>query len=269
MDKQIMEDRNFDDLAEKFAKKIYADKKGQIRLAIVWRDLNEFLPELNAAKPLNIFDAGGGIGQVSAELASKGHLVVLSDPSEKMLEKARTHADSLGLAPSLVEYRHEKVQQHPAINHQKYDVVLFHAVLEWLADPFSVLQQVMQFVKPGGALSLLFYNRHSVVLTNLLKGNFRKVQSGELSGYKNSLTPINPILPEDVFSFLEEGGYQVEVVSGVRVFNDYMPRAVREERTVEDTIVLETQLSRQEPYRSIARYIHVIVRVPATFDRLR
>jgi S-adenosylmethionine-dependent methyltransferase len=154
------------------------------------------------------------------------------------------------------------VQQHPISNKQKYDVVLFHAVLEWLADPFGVLQQVMQFVKPGGALSLLFYNRHSVVLTNLLKGNFNKVESGELRGHKKSLTPINPILPEEVYTFLKNTGYPIEVISGVRVFNDYIPRAVRDERSVEDTIALEARFSREEPYRAIARYIHVIVRVP-------
>lgn len=257
-----MEDRNFDDLAEKFAKKIYSDKKGQIRLGILWRDLREFVPELASSESLHVFDAGGGIGQVSAELALQGHRVVLSDPSEKMLEKARIHAAATGVQQGAVDYRHEKVQQHVLSDSQQYDVILFHAVLEWLSDPFPTLENLTRFLKPGGALSLLFYNRHSVVLTNLFKGNFRKVHSGDLGGHKNSLTPINPINPQDVYAFLERAGFELEVISGVRVFNDYMPKVIRDERSLEDTLALESLYCREEPYRSIARYIHLIARAP-------
>ena len=39
-------DRNFDDLAERFAKKVYGGLKGDIRLAIIWRDLQQKIPEL-------------------------------------------------------------------------------------------------------------------------------------------------------------------------------------------------------------------------------
>lgn len=257
-----MEDRNFDDLAEKFSRKIYADKKGQIRLAVVWRDLKEFLPELAGDGALNILDAGGGPGHISAELALQGHHVVHSDPSVNMLKMAEINAKELGVKEGAIDYRLEKVQEHSPLFFKSYDVVIFHAVLEWLGDPFSVLTWLLQYVRPGGALSLLFYNRHSVILTNLFKGNFRKVQRGDLGGSKRSLTPINPINPDNVYTFLQRSDYSIEVVSGVRVFNDYMSKATRDQRSLEDTLELEFMFCREVPYRSIARYIHVIARAP-------
>jgi len=42
----IKTDRNFDDLAQKFARKVYGELKGDIRLAVIWRDLLAAVPGL-------------------------------------------------------------------------------------------------------------------------------------------------------------------------------------------------------------------------------
>ena len=59
------EDRNFDDIAHKFAKNIYGSGKGEIRQVIVWEDLQTILatkaPSLNS---LNVLDAGGGLAKM-------------------------------------------------------------------------------------------------------------------------------------------------------------------------------------------------------------
>ncbi|MFA0410883.1 tRNA uridine 5-oxyacetic acid(34) methyltransferase CmoM, partial [Vibrio splendidus] len=39
----MTEDRNFDDIAHKFAKNIYGSDKGEIRQIIVWEDLEQAL----------------------------------------------------------------------------------------------------------------------------------------------------------------------------------------------------------------------------------
>jgi S-adenosylmethionine-dependent methyltransferase len=43
-----VQDRNFDDIAEKFSRNIYGTTKGQLRQAILWQDLE---PLLAAAGP--------------------------------------------------------------------------------------------------------------------------------------------------------------------------------------------------------------------------
>ena len=55
-----MQDRNFDDIAEKFSRNIYGTTKGQ--RAILWQDLEPLLAQTGPG-PLRVLDAGGGEGQ--------------------------------------------------------------------------------------------------------------------------------------------------------------------------------------------------------------
>lgn len=48
--------------------------------------------------------------------------------------------------------------------------------------------------------------------------------------------------------------------SGIRVFHDYMHKDVRDRRDEQDILQLEMRYSRQEPYRSMGRYYHMIGR---------
>lgn len=56
-----MSDRHFDELATRFAEKIYGGAKGAIRLAVLQADLAEALPE----RPLRVLDIGAGLGHMS------------------------------------------------------------------------------------------------------------------------------------------------------------------------------------------------------------
>ncbi len=51
-----MQDRNFDDIAEKFSRNIYGTTKGQLRQAILWQDLDRVLAEMGPQK-LRVLDA--------------------------------------------------------------------------------------------------------------------------------------------------------------------------------------------------------------------
>ena len=74
----MTEDRNFDDIAHKFAKNIYGSDKGEIRQIIVWEDLEQALSKFDGSiSPLHILDAGGGLAQMSQKIASLGHLSLI------------------------------------------------------------------------------------------------------------------------------------------------------------------------------------------------
>ncbi len=62
-----MQDRNFDDIAEKFSRNIYGTTKGQLRQAILWQDLDHVLAEMGPQK-LRVLDAGGGEGQTAIKM---------------------------------------------------------------------------------------------------------------------------------------------------------------------------------------------------------
>ena len=69
-----MQDRNFDDIAEKFSRNIYGTTKGQLRQAILWQDLDRVLAEMGPQK-LRVLDAGGGEGQTAIKMAEHGHFM--------------------------------------------------------------------------------------------------------------------------------------------------------------------------------------------------
>ncbi len=73
-----MQDRNFDDIAEKFFRNIYGTTKGQLRQAILWQDLDRVLAEMGPAKTA-CAGCGSGEGQTAIKMAERGHQVILCD----------------------------------------------------------------------------------------------------------------------------------------------------------------------------------------------
>ena len=70
-------DRNFDPIAEHFAKKVYGGLKGDIRLAVLRQDIFEWVTNQN--RPLRILDIGAGLAQISIDLASRGHEITVNE----------------------------------------------------------------------------------------------------------------------------------------------------------------------------------------------
>ena len=258
----IDQDRNFDDLAARFKRNVYDQLKGEIRLAILLRDLQEVLSGPDAdprAASLDILDAGGGQGQIGLSLAQQGHRLLLCDISAAMLDLARHSAAELGVADN-VEFLHASIQSLDSPHLERYDLVLCHAVLEWVADPQIVLQKLVACLRPGGYLSLTFYNVNSIIMKNLLRANFDKVLKEDFRGGKGSLTPTWPRRPDEVMHWL--AGLPLERLchSGMRCFHDYLLGDGQQNRQPEKQLALELKLSRLEPWRSLARYIHVVSR---------
>lgn len=261
----INQDRNFDDLAKRFQKNIYGGLKGDIRLAVLERDFREHFfaapfGEKQSTKPLRILDAGGGQGQFSLKFAKAGHSLVICDISAEMLKLAEQEVTRQGLE-SQVKLLHcaiQDVAQHIDIENDKFDVVLCHAVMEWVANPAELLSHLIDCLKPQGFLSLTFYNLHSLIYKNLLRTNFKKIQQQDFSGARGSLTPINPLYPEEVFEWLSQQPVNTLAVSGIRVFHDYIFNEEHRERDPQSVIELELELSRKQPYQLLGRYIHVL-----------
>ncbi len=250
-------DRNFDELAGRFKKNIYGTDKGKIRLAVLWQHLTEQLPHLQQGVPLRILDAGCGLGVFAERLAELGHELVMCDISADLLDQARAQF-SQRLPGAKVEFRHASLFEVAEHDTTQYDLVLCHAVLEWLAEPHLSIPALKGLVKPGGHLSLMFYNVNSLIYRNLVRGNLRKVKSGQYAGEVNSLTPQHPLNPDEVYGWLTESGMTIIDRAGVRVFYDYMEKVRRDNLPLEAIIEMEQIFSRQEPYLSLGRYIHVI-----------
>ncbi|KHA61850.1 SAM-dependent methyltransferase [Vibrio variabilis] len=254
----MTEDRNFDDIAHKFAKNIYGSDKGEIRQVIVWEDLEQLLSSIDGDKrTLTILDAGGGLAQMSQKLAKLGHQVALCDLSSEMLQLAKQDIEKNNL---LEQYRliHSPVQEIGQHLDSPVDMVMFHAVMEWLVDPKTALEKVLEQVKSDGAASIMFYNHHGLVYKNVVCGNIPHVLEGMPHRKRFKLQPQKGLKPEDVYQWIEDAGFEICGKSGIRCFSDYIGNMeYTGDYQYEDVLALEKQLCRQEPYLSLGRYIHV------------
>ncbi|KAA9001133.1 tRNA uridine 5-oxyacetic acid(34) methyltransferase CmoM [Affinibrenneria salicis] len=261
-----MQDRNFNDIAEKFARNIYGTTKGKLRQAVLWQDLTGLLTQL-PARPLRILDAGGGEGHIACRLAAAGHHVLLCDLSDEMIQRARAAALAQGVENRMrfVQSAAQDIRQHLE---QPVDLVLFHAVLEWVAQPQQALQALAGCLAPGGALSLMFYNYHGLLMRNMVLGNFAYVQAGMPKRKRRSLSPDHPLDPQQVYQWLEQLGFTLTGKTGVRVFHDYLQNKQQQSEDFAQLLALEQRYCRQEPFVSLGRYIHVMAQKPYLKDGL-
>lgn len=247
-------DRNFDDLTQRFARNIYQTPKGKLRLAILERDFG-VIPNTS---PLDVLDVGAGQGQFGLWLATQGHDVTLVDVSAEMLAKAKNEAAGVNFAIAPTFIQQDLWAMCVERESNSCDLVVCHAVLEWLEHPLEAVEKLAALVRPGGYLSLLFYNIHGLVFKNLLRTNYKRVLKGDTKGQRGSLTPINPLAPMDVLGVIERLGLTTLAHSGVRVFHDYILNRENRLRDYETVEALELSLSNQEPYRGLGRYVHVL-----------
>ena len=259
-----MTDRNFDGIAERFKKNIYGNAKGELRLALCWRELVDKLPALSDdSQPMSVWDAGGGLGQMSIRVAERGHSVLLNDISADMLNVARNDLEMAGIR-SNVDIRQAAIQAisaEPAYQ-QSFDLVLCHAVLEWVADPGQVIAALVAGMRPGAYLSLMFYNLNALILSNMAKGNLYKLRDRDFAGHPGGLTPPSPRQPQYIIELLQRAGVEIVAKRGIRLVYDLMPRAVRAERSLDDVQALEWQNGADEPFWSLGRYVHLLCRLP-------
>ena len=256
-------DRNFDTLAERFERQIYGTDKGRIRTELIREDLHNHIPWLNDdLHNHHIIDAGGGTGLFAAELVKgKKGRVSLCDLSREMLNRAERNFSTIS-PDATVTLHHTPIQSLDQHIDEPGDLVLFHAVIEWLEDPEQVFRQLTTMVKPGGWFSVLFYNKRALIWRHLMMGNFVYTNNpgARLQGNGKTLTPDNPQLLEDVERWIDEQPLTVHATTGIRGVYDNMRPHDLQRSSFEDILAAEKIYGRQRPYLDMARYIHLLCR---------
>lgn len=257
-------DRSFDTIADHFEKKVYGGLKGDIRLAVLRRDIFEYVAAQSyvLGRPLRILDVGAGLAQIAIELAAQGHSLVINDISANMLDKAKVSAEHAQASNNIRWYMspYQQLDDHfSADKIEKFDLILCHALLEWLAEPADIMDFFNRHLTDTGALSLCFYNPASFDYRNLIMGNFNLLDKTDYKAdNKKSLTPNHPVAKQEVESWLQQHHYQVIVSSGLRVFHDYAPLKRGGHNDPEAVIRMELRYSQQEPYKWLGRYLHIL-----------
>ena len=255
-------DRNFDDISAHFEKKIYGGLKGEIRLAVLRHDIFGWVKSWQQThnRPLRVLDVGAGLAQISIELAKDGHDVTINDISANMLAIAKQNA---GEAAQNITWHTCPYQQLDDKLTGKYDLILCHAVLEWLAEPKLIMDFFDRWLVDDraekGVLSLCFYNPASFVYRNLVMGNFNLLHNKDFKADNGSLTPNHPVAKDEVLAWINDHHYQILHTSGLRVFHDYSPLKRGGHTNPQAVIEMEVAYSGQDPYKWLGRYLHFLV----------
>jgi S-adenosylmethionine-dependent methyltransferase len=229
--------------------------RGRLRHELVARQLLEHLP----APPCRILDAGGGHGEQAVRVARAGHDVVLLDPSARMLEQARARLEQERPAVAArVELVEAAVELLPSLRLAPFDTVLCHGVLMYMRAPSPAVAALLTQLRPGGVLSLLVKNRSALALRPGLEGRYREaLASFETASEQNRLgaqTYAHSLA--DVGNLLA-GRAEIVAWYGVRVFTDHLGEAPPSD-VFEDALAAELRAGRTDPYRAVARLLHVI-----------
>ncbi|TMP25605.1 SAM-dependent methyltransferase [Pseudoalteromonas rubra] len=252
------EDRNFSELTGKFKNNIYGTSKGKLREAVLQRDLIQHVSWLGVDCEKTVLDVGGGQGQLAMFLAQQGHHVTLIDISKEMLVQAQTQAEALGVSDRITLI-HAPLQALPDLNLGQFDLVLCHAVLEWLTEQQQALKLLSDRLTTEGYLSLMYYNRAAQRMANMVYGNFDYVLNGLQVKQKVGLSPNRPLEPDDVNSWLSALPLQKLSQSGVRCFHDYLREPDKANSQFDALLALELKYNQQEPYASLGRYTHLMM----------
>jgi S-adenosylmethionine-dependent methyltransferase len=270
-----MQDKHFDGHESRFEKNIYETNKGKLRLALLKTQLRRVLPCIEMSSneyngSLSLLDVGGGLGHMSQWSLEQGHQVTYIEPAEKLFntfcDKSRAELESGQLQALNMSFQEFNSGAQTSakvsgelVSKTRYDLIICHAVLEWTTEHQPFIQQLLSRLKPDGYLSLAFYNQHSIHIANAIKGNLRKLASGNIAGDGSGLTPINPPKTQDVDDILQ--AMQVADVHkfGIRVLHDYMWKKSRDKISFEDLLTMELQYMAETPYRDMGRYCHWII----------
>jgi 2-polyprenyl-3-methyl-5-hydroxy-6-metoxy-1,4-benzoquinol methylase len=234
--------------------------RGAIRREILMRDLIQHLPPPPAA----IVDVGGGAGRIAIPLAKKGYEVTILDPSEEALARAREALGREDVATGRrVRLAQGRGEEAPGLlGESTFDAATCHGVLPSVEDPEPLVRALVGLVRPGGLVSVLAKNAEALAMRPALQGHYKKALCS--LGANRDEGPLGTLTRADTVAglrdILEAAGGEFITWHGVRSFTEHLGDAPAIPEVLEDALELEWEAGRKDPYRGVARWIHLLGR---------
>jgi SAM-dependent methyltransferase len=238
--------------------------RGVIRHALVHQALMSQLE--SAPGPVRILDVGGGAATQAVMLAHAGHAVTVLDPDTEMLAQARSD-----LAGQDAEIRDRislvagRGEQAVDLVGGGWDVVCCHGVLMYVDDPRDLLGPIVAAAADGGLVSVVAKNAEAMPMRPALEGRWADALAlvdGDRVEMGNLGVPSRGQTIDELVADLEASGARLTEWHGVRVATDHLGDIAPTSDT-DYAIALEWELGRRDPYRRLARLLHLIATKPS------
>ena len=150
---------------------------------------------------------------------------------------------------------------HETLGGETFDSVLCHGVLMYLEDPRPMIHALSALLRPGGVVSVLAKNATALAMRPALEGRYQdalcSLKAERDRGRLGVITRGDTV--EDLYGAFREAGVEALQWYGVRVFTDHLGDRMPGE-DLPEVLELEWEAGRSEPYRSVARLIHLVGR---------
>jgi SAM-dependent methyltransferase len=147
------------------------------------------------------------------------------------------------------------------LGEKSFDAVLCHGVLPYLEDPYPLIRSLASVARPGAIVSVLAKNAAALAMRPALEGRYKDAlaafDADRDLGRLGVMTRGDTI--ETLSRLFERVGIEVVRWYGVRVFTDHLGNRPPDP-ALPDVLRLEWEAGRRDPYRHVARLIHVIGR---------
>ncbi|HZU71916.1 MAG TPA: methyltransferase [Acidimicrobiales bacterium] len=260
-----MDDDTWAGLVRRFADDAYASVKGYVRTYVIHQHLLEHLPP----PPASVLDVGGGAGHQSFPLAEAGYEVTLLDSSPAMLAKARGRLAQL---PERAQRRVTFLEADgeaadEAVAGRRFEAVLCHGVLGYLAHPERIIDQLCLCARPGGIVSIMTGNARASAVQPALERRWEDALAAfdARTGIGVLGLPARADTVEELGDLLLSRQVEPIVWYGVWLFVDWLEFSgvkmdLGDSDQVFATAAVELEASRRDPYRQLSRVFHLVGR---------
>ncbi|MGV9777533.1 class I SAM-dependent methyltransferase [Streptosporangium sp. NPDC003464] len=236
---------------------------GRLRYSIAEANLLRHLDGLGG-EPLRILDLAGGDGGDAIRLAARGHQVTIVDHAPAMLAVATERAAAGGVTALINCVEADATDLPRDLANGKFDVVLCHNLLQYMEDIPGTLTSVLAPLKPGGLVSVMAINRHSVSLNIAVREMDPAAALAALDTDQARTQMFNSALTlhtaEEIIPTLRKLGCRDIAHYGIRSFCDYITDDARKHEPdfYADLERLEFATTARPPYMHTARLFQLI-----------
>lgn len=228
-----------------------------VRYALVARQLDAHLPPA----PGPVVDVGSGAGDLGLRLARRGYHVTMVDVSTTALDRVRrVLGDEAGEVAGRVELIRGRAEEAAdLLDRGRFGLVCCHALLPLVAEPAAIVEVLAALARPGATVSVAFKNAAGLAMLPGLEGRFEDAADAvdrdvEFAADGRELRGHHL---EEVRGLLTAAGIGVRAWFGVGVFTAHRREPPRDGQ-VGAAVAAEERAGRRDPYRRVARLLHVV-----------